>query len=61
MADPITILGAASAVFTIIDLLAKTIRSMSELRSKWNLADLTVSTFEMQLTGLNVALSEISK
>ncbi|KAK5659717.1 hypothetical protein OQA88_928 [Cercophora sp. LCS_1] len=61
MADPITILGAASAVITIIDLLAKTIRSVSELRSKWNMADLTVSTFEMQLTGLNIALTEISK
>jgi len=61
MADPITILGAASAVVTIIDLLAKTIRSVSELRSKWNMADLTVSTFEMQLTGLNFALTEIRK
>jgi len=61
MADPITILGATSAVITIIDLLAKTIRSVSELRSKWNMADLTVSIFEMQLTSLNVALSEISK
>jgi len=61
MADPITILGATSAVITIIDLLAKTIRSVSELRSKWNMADLTVSIFEMQLTSLNVALSEVSK
>jgi len=61
MADPITILGAASAVVTIIDLLAKTIRSVSELRSKWSMADLTVSTFEMQLTGLNFALTEIRK
>ncbi|KAK1751560.1 ankyrin repeat-containing domain protein [Echria macrotheca] len=61
MADPITILGAASAVLAIIDVLAKTIRSVSELRSKWNLADLTVSTFEMQLTGLNFALTEIKR
>ncbi|KAK0611987.1 ankyrin repeat-containing domain protein [Immersiella caudata] len=61
MADPITILGAASAVLTIIDLLAKTIRSVSELQSKWNMVDLTVSTFEMQLTGLNLALTEIRK
>ena len=61
MADPITILGAASAVLTIINLLAKTIRSVSELRSKWNMADLTVSTFEIQLTALNFALTEIRK
>lgn len=59
MADPITILGTASAVIAIIDLLAKTIRSVSEIRSKWNMADLTVSTFEMQLTDLNFALTEI--
>jgi hypothetical protein len=61
MADPITILGAAGAVVSVIDLLAKTIRAISELRIKWNLADLTVSTFEMQLTGLNVALTEIRR
>lgn len=59
MADPVTILGAASAVVSVINLLTKTIRGISELRSKWNIADLTVSTFEMQLTGLNFALTEI--
>ena len=61
MADPISIIGAAGAVVSIIDLLAKTISTISELRSKWNIADLTVATFEMQLTGLNMALAEIKR
>jgi len=61
MADLVTILGVAGEVGVVIDLLNKTIRTISELQSKWNIADLTVSTLQMQLTGVNFALTEIKR
>jgi len=61
MADPISILGTAGAVVGIVDLLAKTIRRVSELRAQWKIVDAVVATFELQLIALNTALTQIKE
>lgn len=61
MADPLTILGAAGSVANIVDILGKTINTISELRSQWQDADLVVLTFETQLTALQAALTKIKE
>jgi hypothetical protein len=61
MADPISIVGTAGAVLGIIDVLAKTIRSLQDLRAQWKIIDTVVVTFELQLTSLNTALTQIKK
>jgi hypothetical protein len=61
MADPLTILGAAGSVVSIIDVLGKTISTISKLRSQWQNADLAVLTFETQLAALKTALTEIKE
>ncbi|KAK0648699.1 ankyrin repeat-containing domain protein [Cercophora newfieldiana] len=61
MADPLSIIGAAGAVGGVINLLTKTIRSLSDLRAQWKIVDTVVATFELQLTALNTALVQIKK
>jgi hypothetical protein len=61
MTDPISIVGTAGAVLGIIDVLAKTIRSLQDLRAQWKLIDTVVLTFELQLTSLNTALKQIKQ
>ncbi|KAK4452219.1 hypothetical protein QBC34DRAFT_274095, partial [Podospora aff. communis PSN243] len=61
MADPISIVGTAGAVLGIIDVLAKTIRSLQDLRAQWKTIDTVVLTFELQLTSLNAALTQIKR
>ncbi|KAK0611656.1 hypothetical protein B0T14DRAFT_488832 [Immersiella caudata] len=59
MADPISIVGTAGAVLGIIDVLAKTIRLLQDLRAQWKIRDAVVITFGIQLTALNMALKQI--
>ncbi|KAK5657153.1 hypothetical protein OQA88_3210 [Cercophora sp. LCS_1] len=59
MADPLTIVGTVGAVLGIVDVLAKTISSVSQLREQWKLVDTVVITFELQLTSMHTALSQI--
>ena len=61
MADPLTILGTAGSVATIIGVLGKTISAVSELKSEWKDADIAVITFEMQLITLKAAFTKIKE
>lgn len=56
--DPITALGTAGAVLGVIDVLSKTIGAVSQIREQWKLV-YTVIRFELQLTALNTALSQV--
>ena len=59
--DPCTILGTASAVANVIDVIAKTIRGVNELRCQWRDADLSILTLESQLAALGAALGRIKE
>jgi hypothetical protein len=61
MTDPLSIIGAAGAVANIVDLIAKSIKSIQELHDRWKEADITVLNIMVQLTALRAALTEIKK
>ncbi|KAH7248547.1 G-protein alpha subunit-domain-containing protein [Fusarium redolens] len=61
MADPLSVIGTAGAIANIIDVLTKTITTVSDMRQAWKVADLTVFAFENQLNLLKFALCEIQK
>jgi len=55
------ILRTAGSIANIIDILGKTINTISELRNQWQDADLAVLIFKTQLTALQAALTKIKK
>lgn len=57
MADPLTIIGAAASIATIIEILGKTIGAIAQ----WRDTDLTVLTLESQLTALRAALGKVKE
>ena len=57
--DPVSIFATAVAVAKTVDLLAKSIKLVSDLRSQWKTADLEVATFETQLIAVSAALVKI--
>ncbi|KAK3332562.1 hypothetical protein B0T19DRAFT_415985 [Cercophora scortea] len=61
MADPLTIIGTASAVSSLVGLIGKSISTIADIRSQWKSVDLTVLTFESQLASLNAALCKIEE
>jgi guanine nucleotide-binding protein G(i) subunit alpha len=61
MADPLSIIGAVGAVANIVDLIAKSIKSVHELQNRWKEADVTLLNLMAQLTALRAALTEIKK
>jgi guanine nucleotide-binding protein G(i) subunit alpha len=61
MADPLTIIGAAASVASIVELLGKTISALHTLHSRWKEADFTFSNLISQLTTLKVALSKLQE
>ncbi|KAI1011380.1 hypothetical protein LB504_002135 [Fusarium proliferatum] len=61
MADPLSIIGTAGAIANIIDVLAKTITTVCDMRQAWRIVDLAVFAFENQLNLLKFALFEIQK
>jgi hypothetical protein len=61
MADPFTIFGAAASVVSIIDVLARTIGTIQNLRAQWKEADLALLSFTSQLAALSAALAKIQE
>jgi hypothetical protein len=59
--DPITIIGTASSVASIVEVIAKTIGSLRALHDRWNGADLTILNLISQLSALRAALNKISE
>jgi len=51
--DPVSIFATAGAVAKVVDILAKSIKLVSDLRSQWKTADLVVATFETQLIAVS--------
>lgn len=61
MADPLVIIGAAASVVSIIDVLARSISTVRELRDQWKDADFTILNLVAQLTALKAALTKIKE
>lgn len=61
MADPLSALGAAASIITIVEILSKSISLLDTVTSQWNTADLALNSLNSQLRGLNGALGEIHK
>lgn len=59
MADPLTIIGAAASVASIVDLIGKTVSALHTLHSRWKEADFTFINLIAQLTALKAALSKL--
>jgi guanine nucleotide-binding protein G(i) subunit alpha len=61
MADPLTIIGAAASVSSIVDLLGKTVSTLNTLHSRWKEADFTFINLIAQLIALKAALSKLQE
>jgi len=61
MADPLTIIGAAASVASIVELLGKTVSALHTLHSRWKEADFTFINLIAQLTALKAALSKLQE
>ena len=61
MADPLTIIGAAASVSSIVDLLGKTASTLRTLHSRWKEADFTFINLLAQLIALKAALSKLQE
>ena len=61
MAAPLTVIGAAASVASIVELLGKTISALHTLHSRWKEADLTFSNLISQLTTLKIALNKLQE
>src|SRR5258706_11935369 len=61
MADPISIIGAASALEGIIYILTRTVRTLRDLHNQWKQADFTLVNLISQLTALQAELDRIQE
>ncbi|KAH0534196.1 hypothetical protein FGG08_007207 [Glutinoglossum americanum] len=61
MTEAVTVIGAAGAVASIIDVLDKTINTVHELQNRWRDADFTFIDLAAQLTALKAALAKIKE
>lgn len=59
--DPASAIGVASAALSIVNLIAKSVASLSDLQSRFNAADLRVSLLIGQLSTVKAALNQIAK
>ena len=57
--DPISIVGLAGSIVSIVDVIAKSIQNLRELQQRWKAADLTVNSLIGQLFTLKTALNQI--
>jgi hypothetical protein len=61
MADPLSVVGAVGSLAGIIDILARSIRTIRELQDEWKNADFNVFSLISQLTALKAALAGIQE
>jgi len=59
--EPFTAIGTASALTSLIGVLGKVIDTFSELRERWQDADLVLLTLEARLIAMRAALGEIER
>ena len=59
--DPISVVGLAASLVTIVDMVAKSINSLHTLRTRYSNADLTIRLLIGQLGTLKAALNQISE
>lgn len=59
--DPASAVGVASAVLAIVNLIAKSVASLSALQSRYVAADLKVSLLIGQLSTVKAALNQMAK
>lgn len=61
MADPFIIIGTASALFSIIEMIGKTVNTLRDLHERWQAADFELLNLVVQLTALRAALTKIKE
>lgn len=59
--DPISIIGLAGSIVSIVDVATKSLKALNELRLRWLEADLTVMLLITQLGTLKAALGQIAE
>ncbi len=59
MSDPLSIIGAAASIASIVELLGKTVSTLHTLHCRWKEADFTFINLIAQLTALKAALSKL--
>lgn len=59
--DPLSILGAAASVITVVELCTESLNSLLGLQNRYTNADLTIRLLITQLRTLRTALSQISE
>lgn len=59
--DPVSAIGLVGSVFSIVDVLAKSVNFLLNLQTKYKQADLTVSLLIGQLSTLKAAMNQISE
>jgi len=57
--DPISTLGTTSSIFSIAEVLSKTISTLYKLQTRWQEADFTFLGLVSQLIAFKVALGKI--
>lgn len=61
MAEALAVLGGLGSIFSIVDGISKVIGMISDLRTKWDDADLTLLSLASQLTALRAASAKIQE
>jgi hypothetical protein len=61
MADPVSVIGTASALVNVIQIVSQVIVAIRDLQSDWSDTDLTSLSLASQLTALCVALTKIKE
>jgi hypothetical protein len=61
MAEALAVLGGLGSIFSIVDVISKVIGIISDLRAKWDDADLTLLSLASQLTALRAASAKIQE
>ena len=59
--EPLSILGAAGSIFSIIDVASRCISSLYALQQRWKDADIVVALMMGQISTLKAALQQISE
>ena len=59
--DPVSITGLAASIVGIIDIIGRTVDSLSGIYSRWKHANLTVMLMISQLSTVKAALNEIGE
>jgi hypothetical protein len=61
MAEALAVVGGAASILSIVDILARSISIIRDLRNEWKDADFAVLNLLTQLTAFRAALTEIQK